>query len=144
MLAQNLKTAEDLNITEHQRAALIGVLGMLERKEMKHVQMFSDDNGRGVILSPAATENPFNMSTFASDCGTVHCIAGWADKLYDAGFASSILSCCDDISDLFFVTDMGDHGLDVMMETVTVEHAAQALRNYLTTGKAEWKQVLAL
>src|SRR5690349_3894016 len=59
MLAQNFMKPEALGISESETAALIRVLGMLERGEIG--------------------EQHFDMSFYQSHCGTIGCICGWAN-----------------------------------------------------------------
>src|SRR6185312_3240069 len=78
MLAQNFKSAEDLLLTDKQRAALITVLGMLERDEIPHF----DTN----VVFKVPEGDWFGMSHWrlhreGQDCGTVMCIGGWADAV---------------------------------------------------------------
>lgn len=66
MLAQSYKTAEELGLTEKGRDALIRVLGMMDRGELK-------DTPRNCFAP-----NGFNMSVswYENECGTIGCIGG--------------------------------------------------------------------
>jgi hypothetical protein len=120
MLAQNFMTAEALGIPEAECTALIKVLGMMERGEI--------------------TAETFDMKEWDSDCGTVHCIGGWAQKI---GGKSKVF---DDtapwgrtrLSELFYPGVYG--GFDGYRSSVS--QGAAALRNYLTLGKPCWAEVL--
>ena len=130
MLAANFASAQQLRISDKERNALIDVLGRLERGELQHVQWdVEDDDLVG-----------FNMGTFK--CGSVHCIGGWCDRLHGTSFAD--LEDSRDIPprlhDLLYVEIDGKY-VDHDLEDITVAEAAEALRNYLTTGAARWARI---
>lgn len=144
MLAQSFLTAAQLKLTEHEHAALIDVLGRLERGEMQHVMDYGDQGYyRDGKISALEIEYPFCMDVF--ECGTVRCMAGWCDALHGTRFAARCResghyaerSPSDDQLLNLFVT------IDAELEDITVEQAACALRNYLTTGAPRWQEVLA-
>lgn len=128
MLAHNFMTAKDLHITENEQRALVKVLGMLEREELRH-------EPPGDPTSP----NGFNMAHIhhKTDCGTVACIYGWAASLCD--WQSRIFSGMP-IHDLFLAND--GHDQHPLID-ITTAQAAIALRNYLTTGNPRWNEALA-
>jgi hypothetical protein len=132
MLASSFLSADQLGLSTKQHGALIGVLGMLERGELRHVTAYGDDDVAG-----------FNMGTFA--CGSVHCIGGWADRLYGTDFHTlSLLWGANQDCRFLLLYELlyGDLDAQVELEDVSVAEAAEALRNYLTTGSARWLQVL--
>lgn len=147
MLAQNFKSAADLEITDAEQGALIKVLGMLEREEMK----FSYVEAPGTVVNPVI-ENGFNMGPYLkeTECGTIGCIAGWAHLasgrrifpfvISDGGSAADMLPI--GLFDLFHCSDnpiqMNDR------YRITPSQAATALRSYLTTGEANWAEALAV
>ncbi len=133
MLASSFLSADQLGLSTKQHGALIGVLGMLERGELRHVTAYGDDD---VVVG-------FNMGTFA--CGSVHCIGGWADRLFGTDFNSLSLLCSANQDQRWFLLYellYGNIDAPVELEDVSVAEAAEALRNYLTTGSARWLQVL--
>lgn len=117
MLAQNFKTAEELGITDQLHTALITVLGMMERGEIK--------------------AHSFNMAEW---CGTACCMYGWARRVDN--------TLPDDAEECELHKDEKDHGVYYQLfvplgtatelRRITVEKGAQALRAYLTVGKADW------
>ncbi len=112
MLAQNFLTAEELNLTDKAHAALIKVLGMMDRGEL----VWTTRN--------KPVPNGFNM-------GTIGCIKGWAEKVGGDGvWIRNYMANCY-VSDLFMPPAWRD-GLH------TLEQAAHALRTYLVTGTPEW------
>jgi hypothetical protein len=125
MLAQNFKAATDLGITEKELSALIAVLGRLERGELVETHKFSPTVPNGFSMSIVST---------ATECGTVGCIKGWCQM--DSGVFMKSFAATGELYDLFMYDDERRHG-------VTVEQAASGLRNYLTTGKANWDEVLS-
>lgn len=140
MLAQNFKTAADLGIKDIELDALIKVLGMLERGELRHeyrVNEFRSLNANHKTV-PAA----FNMVKFygVADCGTVCCICGWAEFVGSLPPASLVKR------------RLTNHELDRLFDptgsvadpyAITPAQAAIALRSYLTTGDANWAEALA-
>jgi hypothetical protein len=142
MLAQQFLSHDALGIEQVDRDALIAVLGMLERKELVH---WRDPD-------EAPISNGFNMAALISgrECGTVGCICGWAHvasrgRAFQALAASarapdwseSISRMPEALKDLF------GFGLpDRQLCGRTVTQSAEALRNYLTTGDAQWDDVL--
>jgi hypothetical protein len=136
MLAVNFLSAKELDISAHERNALIRLLAMMEREEFVHVPLEKDDNYSG--------ERGFNMCDYDHEtfrgCGTVCCIAGWSDRLFGTNFVyrhgtvGSVLGirCLPlKLNYLFSGPSCGD--------SCTVAEAATALRNYLTTGAPAWR-----
>lgn len=134
MLAQNFKSADELEITEAQVDALRKTLVLLETGKLVHASLDVDfdRSGFGVF------SGEFNMGSFgfAHKCGTVACIAGTAEII------SGVKFVCQDrpvaLSDLFFA-----YVLSSDMEDITPSQAAIALRSYLTTGDARWDLAVA-
>lgn len=125
MLAQNFKTAADLGITEDEQIALIQVLGMLERGELKYAE---SDRCRG--------ENLFNMGTWGDGCRTPACIGGWVAHLLG-------VYQMDYVRQYSGWNAKADHGLRNLYWPgfyygIKPANAAMALRSYLTIGDARW------
>jgi hypothetical protein len=118
MLAQNFLSADALDISENDLRALIKVLGLLERGELKHVQLKKYD---------CKVPDAFNMEFW--DCGTAHCIGGWAHQ-----FGADLNQCNPGIWGLCFPEEHDGYA------NITVEEAAIALRSYLTCGDAKWAE----
>lgn len=129
MLAPNLKSPADLKITKQGHAALIQVLGMLERGELIFVP-------KGARRIP----NGFNMQTIwdEEECGSVGCIKGWCQQVAqdEKLFGGELGLGPRALNELFMYCDC-------RRGTVTVDQAACALRNYLALGEACWDEVLA-
>jgi hypothetical protein len=126
MLAQNFLPASALggDVTEIERDALIKTLALFERGEVTEI-------------SPAIAGHSdapgFSMEFTFSICGTPRCILGHADAL--AGLKPF------GIKKLAFVAlgfPQNGRAYDA-----TVEQAACALRNFLTTGDPQWAVALA-
>lgn len=134
MLAQNFKTAADLGISDAELNALIKVLGMLERGELKH----TESHGDLAYGAPVGDIVGFNMSSYYGEgtCGTVCCIAGWAEYVGKLPRHSLTDTDNPDLSDLFLP------GLGRRLEDFLPEHAAIAIRSYLTTGEANWAEAI--
>lgn len=144
MLAQNFKTAADLSLTEREHSALIGVLGMLERDEVRHVPVKRTFKSR---LAPREKTYLFNMEHFytKSDCGTAACIAGAADLFFGsafivhAGFGAGLrFALSRQARELFAPRAISEDD----WSQITTAQAAAALRSYLTTGEANWAEAL--
>jgi hypothetical protein len=128
MLAQNFLDPDVLGISPAAQAALTKVLGMLERGELHHCR-------RGDDIRP----NGFNLANHRVElaCGTVACIAGWADIAARPRRLNLLRQAAKRaaLADLFAPENLSWHA-------VTPEQAACALRNYLTLGEARWTEVL--
>lgn len=138
MLASYFLSAEQLGLSTKQLTALIDVLGRLERGEFKHIseEDFLHDDRHSINIVG------FNMGAFA--CGSVHCIGGWADRLHGTDFATMTANYNPHkglrwlrLYELFYCDET-----PIEMEEITPAEAAEALRNYLTTGDAQWAKVI--
>lgn len=114
MLAQNFKTPTDLGISDVDFETLVKVLGMLERRE----------------IAP----EKFNMAQVNSNCGTIHCIQGWCQKISGGAAFPLMRPMPEALSGLFMYCDHRRF-------CVTTGQAAIALRNYLTFGDSQWDEV---
>lgn len=148
MLAQNFRTAVDQGVDQFELDALAMVLSALERGEILYAPA-------GDILGRKPHGKYFNLAlgfSGVSDdyCGSVGCIAGWANALsgrrafteFQTRQGDKWLAMSDRlpraVMDLFF----GSGGTGCNSQ-VTTDHAAAALRNYLTLGEPRWAEVLA-
>ena len=131
MFAQNFKTPADLGINDAEFEALLKVLGMLERGDLKHQP---DDN---LPIMP----NGFSMNTWLmeSRCGTLGCIKGWARVVSRDYELFADYTRNDTVYGLFTV----DHLHEKPWSEISTEEAAIALRNYLTSGEPRWAEALA-
>ncbi len=126
MLARNFLTPTELDISDKQFNALLQVLGMLERGELK-----MHHNWRKRKREP--NTKYFDMGKWPErHCGSVGCIGFWAEKIGKVN-----MSCVPEKLDNLF------YNYEATENETTTEQAAQALRNYLSTGKANWADVLA-
>lgn len=134
MLAQNFKTASALRITDAEFDALVRVLGALERGELIHVP------DRHETLPFPKGQSSFNMNLWNApsneDCGTVHCIGGWAEQF---GGITWGLPRPIALTALFYPPLKAKVGYD----DITTAQAAIALRNYLTHGEPRWEEALS-
>lgn len=137
MLAQNFKTAADLQITTVMHSALMKVLGMLEREELVFCPQPKRTN-----IDPTVP-NGFNMGiTWAKeDCGTVGCLAGWAANVMGVPWES--LLHIPSLEPVFYPHFCELAGGTDAADKITPAEAAMALRNFLSTGKPEWNEVCA-
>ena len=129
MLARNFRSAAENGIGERQQAALITLLGMMERGEIHYLP-------DGLFLDQAASV-PDRMPQFLNmnywHCGTVACFGGWSaalagdPQLWDAEEAE----CPSAVMNLFYPPE------EIWRE-ITGDQAIWALHTFLTTGVAEW------
>lgn len=117
MLARTFKTAVELGIPEHEHAALVTVLYMIEDGVIKPEELV--------------------MYTFTNDCGTSHCLAGWANAINADAFPE-LLKSNRAVAALFVrlprnLTKV--FGISHPMMRATPDQAKAALRTYLETGK---------
>lgn len=141
MLAQNFKTAADLGLQEIEIVALIKVLGMLERDEIRHTPVDHDQSD--YMRRPRKVLTAFNMEAVFSrtGCGTAGCIAGSADFFFGTKFSSNNAirrDIPDALNSVFCPWDV-----QKPWGQITADEAARALRSYLTTGAANWDEALA-
>lgn len=138
MLAQNFMSAADLGIPDEHRSALIQVLGMLEREEIPG--HFGSARGAAFDMGNWWKECYDKKGWF---CGTVGCIAGWAEHVGEVNFRGALYEHgkkLPQLEELFYVQSL--EGV-VELSAITPKQAAAALRNYLTTGRPCWAEVLA-
>jgi len=135
-----IKTASKLKITLDERAALIKVMGWL-----KDGVLHEDING---------ATGKFNMNTKcnALDCGTVACIGGWVYlamqkiAIYAKTPSPVILAKACDYVGSHKSPEL--HGLYYPYQvkkdwgTITSAEAAQAIRNFLTSGDPQWASIV--
>jgi hypothetical protein len=128
VLAQNFKTAKELDLADVEVEALISVLRMLERGDIAREE--------------------FHMGHFRHECRTPACICGWAYHVSRGRAFSELISpygplllhrrVSQSVSELFRLTEARGSGSEI-----TPAQAAIALRNYLTHGEPRWAEALA-
>jgi hypothetical protein len=134
MLAQNFKTPADLKITDKEFEALVKVLGMLERGEIKGTPDGFDKNltfedGEPTMFYMAAT-------MVSSDCGTACCFRGWAQHIGGPRVFNPSPRISDPAGKLFYPFCGGISLRDPAKGAIV-------LRNFLTFGEPRWAEVLA-
>lgn len=124
MLAQNFKSAGDLGIEEHVRSALAKVLVLLETEAILREQFMMDF-----------------WPVFGTPCWSGGCIGAWAEKVggFEIENADFLHEDRSDLYNLFFLDERD--GARSPYKATPAE-GARALRNYLTTGKASWPDVM--
>lgn len=145
MLARSFLSAADLGIADVEQQALVKVLDMLELGELVH--------GKYPLARMFRGSNEFNMAVTldeSSECGSIGCLCGWAHlasgrKAFVEIFSSTaeneernVYALPTGLRKLFrFGTQAG------ALFDIQPEQAAAALRNYLTTGEANWAEAMA-
>ena len=138
MLAQNFKTAEELNLSNELHRALIKVLVRLETNDLVHI----DPQSKADRELP----NGFNMKhmfkkweEWGEGCGTVGCICGWA--AYEMGvYPEGIEDKYPHLEPLFYPCH--NKMFYPCYGAINTDQAAQVLRHYLTTGVIDWESAL--
>jgi hypothetical protein len=121
-------SATALRISDDWLQALIKTLALMESGALVHIPLKE--------ITPEVFEGGgprlFNMGEW--DCGTVGCIGGTAEVI---GGVEIRVGCCSKpaLHNLFYP---GHPEYDL----ITLEQATRALRNYLTTGSAQWESIL--
>jgi hypothetical protein len=147
-MSDNFKTARELRLSRREHNALVWTLGMLERGELKESPPDLRRQSGNFFYMP-------DVITRLS-CGTAACMKGWAaihmlginpdpDGTYRLDAfqlveAHTFLDKNNDaLNDLFY---FGGASEQHRMMDVKPHHAACALRNYLTHGKANWNEAM--
>lgn len=132
MLAQNFKSAEDLDIPEALKQALIKTLVLFETGKITH-RLIPEDPciGDGMDF-----DGKFNMQIWSTEwpeCGTIACIGGITEMVsgINIGWVP------DSLQNLF----SPDRIPFREWARITPEQAARAIRSYLTTGEANWEEI---
>ena len=140
MLAQNFKSAADLGISDKVYEALKKTLVLFETGKVMWQDVDSAINRGPDEGNNSPITFHFNMDQWAvkHDCGTIRCIGGMAEAIGRFRFTEwgggEIMP--PELESLFYPpVGMG-------WNKITVEQAAQALRNYLTTGGSQWRKVM--
>ena len=126
MLAQNFRSADDLEITGRQHDALRKTLVLLETGKLTHVAPGHARADRGCFTGH------FNMREWNStgESGTICCIGGTAELIGNVKFDPERLP--EGLDELFFPNM-------ARVEEITTSQAASALRSYLTSGAPGWR-----
>lgn len=140
MLAQSFLAAEALGLVEPEHAALVTVLGMLERGELRHVAPAWPDD----IDEPEGFAGLFNMQFWFSnsECGTVACIGGTAELISGRNFRYAA-ALNKNLMELFYPGYHEPEARIADYDKITPTQAARAIRNFLTFGEPRWAEVLA-
>lgn len=132
MLAQTILSAKELGLSEEMHGALVKLLGMFERGEIPKEKFTMWSVGK-------PTTDP--------ECGTAGCILGWASGLlgvnalpHDKWLEWYEMHKTDWQSNRLFYPSFDGSMLGYHANTT---QAARALRNYLSTGKPKWLEVMA-
>jgi hypothetical protein len=135
MLAQNFKTADDLDITEKQKDALCKTLVLFETGKLTHVPPSSNGD------EEATFSGHFNMCNWSAKhrCGTIGCIGGTAEMVGQVSFGYIYGLTNLPLKDLFLPNEVEPS----QWGNITVDQASRALRSYLTTGAARWDLAVA-
>jgi hypothetical protein len=148
MLKQTFKPAAELGLNRAQYDALCKTLVLFETGKITHVKI--DPNMRSHWSSDNEFSGNFNMRYWGGltgssyyclghDCGTISCIGGLAELI--AGkpvFHHGGPDIPDKVAYLFNPSRVPVGQWD----EITAEQAAQAIRNFLTTGEPGWEEIV--
>jgi len=126
-----MKTAKELDLTEHQYQALIQLREGLCRGEFVHRR-----NKKEPISGKM-----FNMSVWKNDCGTLCCIGGWVETLTGEDFNPQKSPEIHELTHPGAVSktvSVSNHS----WRNITEKQAAAAITNFLEEGHAHWDEVL--
>lgn len=132
-------SAERLGVSQKARDALITVLGMMERGEIKHAKMFAQELVCVVGASMPDRLNGMQMARVWSyaECGTAGCLLGWARWVAD-DITLITGSERDDNKELLNLFCMGGYSGTKSVFDLTPADVAPALRGWLTNGTVVW------
>jgi hypothetical protein len=127
-------SAPELGVPEKARAALITVLGMMERGEIKYA-----DRGKHEYHSIEIPDHLIGMQMTRiwsqNECGTAGCLLGWARWVAKDYFLLPGEERSDELNNLFC---MGGYSGRKSINRLIPADIAPALRSWLTTGKVAW------
>ena len=144
MQAENFKSVDDLDISEPMRNALIVLLSKMEGGEVQHYTPARDyvqSRGSGdIAVEQRSPVRLFNMGFWALDgdgrvCDTIMCIGGACEVIMGHRCAEYSRG----LHELFYPPVMID-----LWGAITVAQSAAAIRNYLTTGHADWHRIMEM
>lgn len=122
-------TAKQLGISDQHRAALVLVMEKLRSGEIVH-SPWCPTPPPGQWFSMAHWTN----GRHDTNCGTIACIGGWAERL--GGVRFSLDDRPADIDELFYPNS------DLDWDLIDNAAAVKAIQNYLSTGKPDWKSIV--
>jgi hypothetical protein len=146
MLARNYLDAKQLGITEIERNSLIEVLHRMERGELVSFVDSGNIAQTNTIYMPTFITTPCPLTSEKANCGTIGCLAGWANIISNGEAFPEIESFTPTsviaqhlqdrlpkaLCSVFGIDHLIDHLLNVSTETL-----ANDLREYLTTGNID-------
>lgn len=140
MLARNFKTPGELDLSQEVFDALVSALNILERGEIEHIP-----RGDWRCASKRfAGKHPrkFNMGAWdtPTSCGMVGCIGGLVEAISKVKLRTKYSSPTALVP--LGLQELCYPDLSYSYDDITVEQAATALRQYLSTGEANWKSIL--
>ena len=145
-----MMTAEQLDLSPELHNALIRVLNGLESGKLRHGGRYPHSEAR-MVFNMGIVAEPIGES-----CGTVACIGGWAYALMHGTKKDGIWQFDHDaagdflyelpsetqLNELFYPGRLSGYCDGYDYDAITSKQAAEALRNYLTTGFPKWTEIL--
>jgi hypothetical protein len=134
--------AKKLNLTPKVRTAAIKVLRMMESGQIIDKDEEPPPLGQGCRFDMSLI---LSRSGRGNECGSVGCLAGWIAHVLSQSPTKAIelyrtLRYKSDELDRLVHAE-AENGITWIYSAKT-KHGARALRNYLTTGKANWRKAM--
>jgi len=136
MLAPSFKTAKQLGISDRYLAALQKVLVMLETEKMRAWPDLTTFHGEKVGFHMAFWHT-WREDVETNTCGTAMCIGGMVECL----IGDEVTKTTTPLEYLYW-PDLSVAERTNVYQLITLDHAIQALRNYLVTGAPRWHEIL--
>lgn len=131
--------AKQLNLSVDEKKAFVNVL-----RKMENGTIIDTDE----VPPPLGEGCRFDMSlVMEHECGSVGCIAGWAAIEMNLSasqvFFETLARRSDELLKLTMArADDSEASGNKWMYGAKTKHGARALRNFLTTGKANWRKAM--
>jgi hypothetical protein len=151
MLMQNFKPAHELSLNAAQYDALCKTLVLLETGKITHIKTDPELKSCWSLDKNNEFSGHFNMRYWGGligshyyrrgyECGTISCIGGLAELVAGKPVFHNGSSTYnpDTLHYLFNPSCIPV----TQWDEITTEQAAQALRNFLTTGRPNWKEIV--
>lgn len=137
-------TAQELGIREIEHEYLSRFVSEGEQGKLPEQHTFDMRDWLRASDKATARSKDFMAATFLPSCGTVGCIAGTMelyarqdDRLIDLSYPFySAITASEPLGDLFY-PDIEDEDREIPLE-----HAVNAVRTFLQTGKVDWPLAL--
>jgi hypothetical protein len=133
MLAQSFKPALELGISDEQHQGLIDTMNLLETTGSPFRFDMNNWFNAPVFYYTCPSNMHARYLAGTHDCGTAACIGGTAEAISGVSFKGQRTP---QLYNLFFPYSVR------VWARITEQMGGQAIRNYLTTGYANWPSIV--